>query len=124
MLIVWFQKIKEIKKIDKNKLIDNSIKPSQKNLINERSTSNNIKEFKFNINNNNENRLLSSKYQNENKFNKFKMLNTREDIENVLSKIIIKIGNQQKNEMSPVRELEIDSSLNKINNLRESKLVL
>ena len=52
------------------------------------------------------------------------MLNTREDIENVLSKIISKIGNQQKNEMSPVRELEIDSSLNKINNLRESKLVL
>ena len=117
-----------MKKIDKNKLIDNSIKQSQKKIhyqkINERSTSNNIKEFKFNINNNNENRLLSSKYQNENKFNKFKMLNTREDIENVLSKIIIKIGNQQKNEMSPVRELEIDSSLNKINNLRESKLVL
>ena len=33
MLIVNFQKIKEIKRIDKNKLIDNSIKQSQKNLI-------------------------------------------------------------------------------------------
>ena len=101
MLIVWFQKIKEIKKIDKNKLIDNSIKPSQKNLINERSTSNDFKEFKFNINNN-ENQILSSKYLIENKFNRFKMINTKEDIENVLSNIISKIGNQQKNEMSPV----------------------
>ena len=33
MLIVNFQKIKEIKRIDKIKLIDNSIKQSQKNLI-------------------------------------------------------------------------------------------
>ena len=128
MLIVNFQKIKEMKKLDKNKIIDSITKSShqknEKQKNNEKISSLEIKEFKYQISNV-ENQLLTPFTESDDKqLNKFKLFNKREDIENVLTKIIRKIGNQKKKPLSPKRQLDIEISLNKINNIRESKFMI
>ena len=125
MLIVNFQKIKEMKKIDKNKISDVIAKPSHPKIEqikhNDKLNSLEVNELKFELTNV-ENQLLTPSTEIfDKKLNKFEILKKREDIEHELSKIIKKIGNQRKKPLSPKRQLEIELSLNRINIIRESK---
>lgn len=112
-----------MKKLNKNKLIDSIHK---QNLIKEnknfdKANTVEVQKLKFELNNIEKEVMSSAVEVHEKRLNKFKLLEKKEEeIENVLTKLMKKIGNHRKKPLSPKKQLEIEISLNKINKIRES----
>ena len=123
MLIVNFQKIKEIKKKNNKKLIDNIIAKASPQRFEvqkiEKLNLLQVKKLKIEIKNFEKDLISSSLERYEKRFNKFNE-QKEEDFENVLAKLMRKIGSHRKKPLSHKNQIDFEITLNKLTNLRKS----
>jgi len=129
MLIVNYQKVKELKKINRNKIIEsltkNNVHKSEQAKNSEKSTVLNNQKIKLDLNLLDKDIYIPIIEKLDKQIINHKNLERNEDdVDNVLTKLMKKIGSNRKKQFSPKGQIEIEFSMNKINKIKESNIIL